>query len=69
MRPYAVGMKRAAFGWPFYIGWNLVAYTREQRGPTAKLAVGFASMMFAVLTTTLWVALWLAPVWLVLLLR
>ena len=69
MRQYAVGLKQAAFGWPFYIGWNLVAHTREQRGPAAKAAVGLAATLFAVLTTALWAALWLAPIWLVLLLR
>ena len=69
MKKYVVDMKRAAFGWPFYITWNLVAYTLEQGGPAAKVAVGFASMLFALLTTALWGALWLAPVWLVVLLQ
>ena len=69
MKQYFVGMKRAAFGWPFYVTWNLVAYTREQRGPAAKIAVGFASLLFSVLTTALWATLWLAPLWLVLLLQ
>ena len=69
MTQYVVDMKRAVFGWPFYITCNLVAYTLEQRGPAAKVAVGFASMLFAAVTTALWAALWLAPLWLVVLLQ
>ena len=61
-------MKRAVFGWPFYITSNLMAYTLEQHGPATKVAVGLSSLLFAVLTTAVWAALWLAPVWLVLLL-
>jgi hypothetical protein len=69
MKQYVVDMRRAAFGWPFYITCNLVAYTLEQRGPAAKVAVGCASLLFAVFTTALWAALWLVPVWLILLLQ
>jgi hypothetical protein len=39
MKSFVVNARRAAFGWPFYVTWNLAAYAKEQEGPSAKAKV------------------------------
>jgi hypothetical protein len=57
MKPFIISAKQAVFGWPFYSTWNLVAYMREQQEPDGRFMVEAA--MVAVLTSGVWLALWL----------
>jgi len=66
MKSFVVNARRAAFGWPFYITWNLAAYAKEQEGPSAKARVALCAILLVTFTTALWAAAWLLPVWLIL---
>jgi hypothetical protein len=64
MKSFVVNAKKALFGWPFYTGWNLVAYTIEHRRPTAKPLRPLSVLLFFVLTTAVWATLWVMVFWL-----
>ena len=64
MAPYEVSVRRAAFGWPFYVTWNLVIHTREQRSIPAKVETALGAVLFVILTTAPWAAFWLTAGWL-----
>ena len=64
MRSLVVNARKALFGWPFYTGWNLVAYTIEHRRPTAKPLRPLSVLLFFVLTTAAWAMLWVMVFWL-----
>jgi len=63
MKSFVVNARRAAFGWPFYVTWNLAAYTKEQDGPSAKVRVAAWSFLLVTFTTALWTAAWLLALW------
>ena len=58
MKSFVVNARRAAFGWPFYVTWNLAAYTKEQEGPSAKAKVAVWSFLLVTFTTALWASAW-----------
>jgi hypothetical protein len=64
MKSFVVNAKKALFGWPFYTGWNLVAYTIEHRRPTAKPLRPLSVLLFFVITTAVWAMLWVMVFWL-----
>jgi hypothetical protein len=59
---------KAAFGWPVYATWNLVAYTKECRQSAAgrKAITPIVAILFLIFTTWVWEALWAAVFWLLL---
>jgi hypothetical protein len=64
MKTYVLNIKKAAFGWPIYTACNLAAYTFEAPGwPTRAFRLVF-SLLFFVLTTAAWAALWIFILWL-----
>jgi len=65
MKSFVVNARRAAFGWPFYVTWNLLAYTQEQEGPSAKVKVAVWSVLLVTFTTALWAAAWLLALWMI----
>lgn len=69
MRTVEVGLKRAVFGLPFYVAWNLVAYVQEQQGLAAKARTAVAALPCIAIATALWAAPWLVVVWALLALR
>jgi hypothetical protein len=66
MKPFVVNVRRAAFGWPFYVAWNLAAYTKEQEVPSAKARVAVCAIPLVIFTTALWAAAWLLILWMIL---
>jgi hypothetical protein len=63
MKLFAVSVRRAAFGWPLFATWNLVAHTREQQGTVAKVKTALLALLVIILTTGLWAAFWLTTAW------
>jgi hypothetical protein len=63
--PFEISLRRAAFGWPFYVTWNLVVHTRQQRSIAAKVETALGAVLFVILTTAPWAAFWLTDGWLV----
>jgi hypothetical protein len=66
MKTFVVNARRAAFGWPFYNIWNLVAYAKEQEGPSAKAKVALCALPLVIFTTALWAAPWFPILWMIL---
>jgi len=66
MKIFVVNPRRAAFGWPLYVTWNLVAYAKEQEGPSAKARVAVCAIALVIFTTALWAAAWLLIPWMIL---
>jgi hypothetical protein len=64
MEPFEISVGRAAVGWPFYVTWNLVIHTREQRSIPAKITTALEAVLFVILTTAPWAAFWLTAGWL-----
>ena len=64
MKSFVVNAKKALFGWPFYTGWNFVAYTIEHQGRTAKALRPLSVLLFFVFTTAAWAMLWVMVFWL-----
>jgi len=65
MKTFVVNARRAAFGWPFYITWNLVAYAKEQERPSAKARVALCAILLVIFTTALWASAWLLALWMI----
>jgi hypothetical protein len=63
MKSFVVNATRAAFGWPFYVTWNLAAYTKEQDGPSAKVKVAVCGILLMTFTTALWASAWFIALW------
>lgn len=57
---FVIGVRRAVFGLPFYVTWNLAVSTREQPGTMEKIKLVIFAVPVAIVTTSLWTALWLA---------
>jgi hypothetical protein len=68
MQSFVMSFAKAAFGWPVYATWNLVAYTKECRQSTgARQRISpIAVILFLIFTTWVWEALWVAVFWLLL---
>jgi hypothetical protein len=66
MKLFVVSANQAALGLPFYVAWNLVAYTREQHGLGAKVKTACLAVPLAVVFTGLWAAPTLIAAWLML---
>jgi len=66
MKSFQVSARQAAFGWPLYITRNLVAYTAEHQCPAQRAKVAAAAILFALITTAAWAAVWLAGAWMML---
>jgi hypothetical protein len=64
MKIFVLNIRRAAFGWPIYTAWNLAAYTIEAREWTTRAFRLLLSLLFFVLTTAAWAALWIFALWL-----
>jgi hypothetical protein len=64
MKTFVLNIKKAAFGWPIYTACNLAAYTVEPREWTTRALRLVASLLFFVLTTAAWAALWILVFWL-----
>jgi hypothetical protein len=65
MQEVVVNFKKALFGWPLYIAWNLAAHTIEVRGRARALRL-VASLLFWASTTGVWASFWAAVFWLLL---
>jgi hypothetical protein len=66
MKALVMNARRAAFGWPFYITWNLVVYAKEQEGPAAITKVAVFAILLVIFTTALWAIAWLLTLWMIL---
>jgi hypothetical protein len=66
VKTFAVGLRRAVIGLPFYVTWNLLAYIKEQQGPAAKIRTAVAAVPYIVVATALWAAPWMAMGWVLL---
>lgn len=44
MNAFVMTASRAAFGWPFFVTWNLVAYAKEQERSSAKAMVALCAI-------------------------
>jgi hypothetical protein len=64
MKIFVLNIKKAAFGWPIYTAWNLAAYTIEPREWTTRAFRLLLCLLFFVLTTAAWAALWVFGFWL-----
>jgi hypothetical protein len=67
MKTFEVDLKRAVFGWPYYTALNLVGYTLERKG-RARNSRLLGALLFWVITTGAWAAVWETVVWLMILL-
>ena len=67
MKLIEVGVWRALFGWPFYVGWNFVAHVKEQPESAEKVKVAILGILFVTLTTGVWAAAWITAIRLALL--
>jgi hypothetical protein len=65
MQEIDVNFKRALFGWPLYVAWNLAAHTIEVRGRARALRL-VAALLFWTSTTGISVSFWAAVFWLLL---
>ena len=65
VKTFAVGLRRALVGLPFYVTWNLIAYIKEQRGLAAKVKTALASLLVIIIATALWAAPGVAAGWVV----
>ena len=68
MKLIEVNFKKAAFGWPFYATWNLLADASKLKGSDARGRALLCAMPFLIATTGAWAMLWLSIVWMFLLL-
>jgi hypothetical protein len=68
MQSFVMSFAKAAFGWPVYATWNLVAYTKECRRSAGarKVITPVTAILFLIFTTWVWEALWVAVFWLLL---
>lgn len=66
MKPFVVNARRAVFGLPFYAGWNLVAFTKEQETRAERAKVAVYIVLGWIITTALWAAVWMLVLWLML---
>jgi hypothetical protein len=66
MQPFVMSLTKAAFGWPVYATWNLVAYTKECRlsaGARQRISP-VTAILFLIFTTWVWEAVWVSILWL-----
>jgi hypothetical protein len=63
---FVMSFAKAAFGWPVYATWNLVAYTKQcrQSAGARKPITPVTAILFLIFTTWVWEALWVAVFWL-----
>jgi hypothetical protein len=68
MQSFVMSFAKAAFGWPVYATWNLVAYTKQcrQSARARKAITPIVAILFLIFTTWVWEALWVAVFWLLL---
>jgi hypothetical protein len=63
MNSVEVGLRRAAFGWPYYTAWNLAGYVAQRKGRTRTMRL-LGALMFWIITTATWTAVWGGVLWL-----